>query len=122
MSVHTMIGIDLDGKKNCLGFWAVENESAKHWLQILNCLKNRRVEDVLIFSIDGLSGFKEAIQATFPESEVQRCIVHQIRNSLKYVSYKDRKELCQDLKGIYRAVAEKLGLFALDGRIFKKVG
>lgn len=114
MSIHTMIGIDLDGKKSCLGFWATENESAKQWLQILTELKNRGLHDVLIFSVDGLTGFQEAIEAVFPKSEVQRCIVHQIRNSLKYVSYKDRKELCNDLKTIYRAVSEESAITALD--------
>lgn len=114
LSVNTMIGIDLEGRKQCLGFWSVEQESARFWLQILNSLKSRGLKDVLIFSSDGLTGLNEAIQTAFPASETQRCIVHQIRNSTRYVSYKDRKELCQDLKRIYRAVDKKAARAALD--------
>ena len=101
ISVYAIIGINLEGKKECLGIWIMESESAKFWLSVLNELKNRGVEDVLIFSIDGLPGLNEAIRAVYPESEIQRCIVHQVRNSLKFVSYKDRRELSRDLKAIY---------------------
>ena len=83
-----------------------ENESSKYWLKVITELKNRGVEDILIASIDGLAGFSDAIKAVFPETEVQRCIIHQIRNSTKYLSYKDRKEFCNDLKRVYQATTE----------------
>lgn len=113
--VYVIIGIKLDGGKDCLGFWVdVESESAKYWLSILNELRNRGVEDILIFCVDNLSGISEAISACFPNAEIQKCVVHQIRNSLKYVSYKDRKELSGDLKSIYKAATESEGLLGLD--------
>jgi len=114
MAVNILLGIDLDGKKDILGFWACENESAKFWLTVLNDLKSRRVKDVLFFSIDGLKGFSQAIKAVFPDSEVQRCIVHQVRHCTRFVNYKDRKELCEDMKMIYKAVSEEQALIALD--------
>ena len=113
MAVYAVIGINMDGMKDCLGLWIVENESAKFWLSVLNELKNRGVKDVLIFSIDGLPGLSEAIRAAFPKSEVQRCIVHYVRNSLKFVSWKERKEIAKDLKSIYNAPTEEAGLSAL---------
>ncbi len=114
-AIYAVIGIDLDGIKNCLGLWiSSENETSKFWLSVLNDLKNRGVEDILIFSIDGLPGFPDAIKAAFPESEIQRCIVHQIRNSLKYVPYKDRKKVVSDLKLFYKAVSEEKGLNELE--------
>ena len=85
-----VIGITLEGKKEILGIWIGENETSKYWLTLLNELKNRGVEDILIFAIDGLNGFNQAIQAVYPKAEIQRCIVHQIRSSLKFVSWKDR--------------------------------
>ncbi|WP_369792121.1 transposase [Lebetimonas sp. JH292] len=86
---YIMLGITIEGKKDILGIWiSEENETSKYWLSILNEIKNRGVEDVLIFSIDGLNGFNEAIKAVYPKAEIQRCVVHQIRNSLKFVSYK----------------------------------
>lgn len=85
----------MDGIKEVLGMYVGENESAKYWLSILNGLKTRGVEDILITCIDGLAGFPEAISAVYPKSEVQQCIIHQIRNSTKYVSYKDIKRLCR---------------------------
>ena len=107
IAVYAIIGINLEGKKECLGIWLMENESAKFWLSVLNELKNRGIEDVLIFSIDGLPGLTEAIRAVYPESEIQKCIVHQVRNSLKFVSYKDRRELSRDLKAIYTSSTEE---------------
>jgi len=114
IAVYNIIGITTAGRKECLGLWLCETESAKYWLAVLNELKNRGLEDVLIFSVDNLSGISEAIQAAFPQAEIQKCVVHQIRNSLKHVSWKDRKEMVKDLKSIYRAATEKEGSAALD--------
>ena len=113
---YIMLGINLEGKKDILGIWIAEdNETSKYWLSILNEIKNRGVEDVLIFSIDGLNGFNEAaIKAVYPKAEIQRCVVHQIRNSLKFVSYKDRKNIAKDLKSIYQADMEELALQNLE--------
>lgn len=91
-----------------------ENESSKYWLGVLNGLKNRGVKDVMVICADGLSGIKEAISAAFPKTEYQRCIVHQVRNTLKYVSYKDMKEFAADLKKIYLAPDEAKGKEQLD--------
>ena len=113
-AVYIAIGIDLDGRKDVLGMYVGENESARFWLSILNGMKNRGLEDILIACIDGLTGFPEAIQAVYPKTEVQHCIIHQIRSSTKYVSYKDRKALMADLKAVYGAVDEQAALFALD--------
>ena len=90
----------MDVKKDVLGMYVGENESARYWLSILNGLKNRGVEDILIACVDGLTGFPEAISAVYPKAEVQQCIIHQIRNSTKYVSYKDIKALMADLKRV----------------------
>ena len=114
IAVYNIIGISTEGRKECLGLWICETESSKYWLSVLNELKNRGLEDVLIFSVDNLKGISEAIQAAFPRSEIQKCVVHQIRNSLKHVSWKDRKKLTQDLKSIYRAATEKEGSAALE--------
>ena len=103
-AVYIAIGINMDGKKDVLGMYVGENESARYWLSILNGLKNRGVEDILIACVDGLTGFPEAISAVYPKTEVQQCIIHQIRNSTKYVSYKDIKALMADLKKVYGAV------------------
>jgi len=113
-AVYCLIGITLEGTKECLGLWIMESESAKFWLNILNEIKNRGVKDILIFSVDGLTGLVDAIQSSFPESEVQRCVVHQIRNSLKYVSWKDRKLLAKDLKHVYTSPTEDLALELLE--------
>ena len=88
----------MDGMKSVLSLEIGENESSKYWLGVLNSLKNRGVQDVMIICADGLPGFREAIETAFPDAEYQRCIVHQIRNTLKYVSYKDRKNYATDLK------------------------
>jgi transposase-like protein len=93
-AAYIVLGVDMEGNKDVLGIWIGENESAKFWLSVLNDLKNRGVRDILIICSDGLSGLKEAINASFPEAVRQRCIVHLIRNSTKFVSYKDLKEFC----------------------------
>lgn len=113
-AVYIAIGINMDGKKDVLGMYVGENESAKYWLSILNGLKNRGVADILITCIDGLVGFPEAINAVYPKTEIQQCIIHQIRNSTKYVSYKDIKALMADLKEVYGAVDEDTALYALE--------
>ena len=107
-AVYTILGVRLDGKKEVLGLYLSENEGANFWLQVLTDLHNRGVEDILIASVDGLKGFPEAINAIFPKTEVQLCIVHQIRNSIKYVASKDQKEFAKDLKLIYQAPTKEL--------------
>ena len=104
----------MEGKKDVLGMWVGENESFKFWLTVITELKNRGVKDILIASIDGLSGFSEAIHAVFPKTEIQRCIIHQIRSSTRYVSYKDIKEIMRDLKDVYKAPSEEQALRNLD--------
>jgi transposase-like protein len=113
IAAYIMLGVTLEGKKEIIGIWIGENESSKYWLTLLNELKNRGVEDVLIFAIDGLNGFNQAIQAVYPQAEIQRCIVHQIRSSLRYVSWKDRKAVAKDLKMIYTASTEEDAQIAL---------
>lgn len=113
-AAYIAIGVGLGGYKEVLGIWIGENESAKFWLNVLNELKNRGVKDILILSVDNLSGISEAIRASFPHTQIQKCIVHQIRNSAKYVSYKDLKQFTADLKPVYKAVSEEAGLAALD--------
>lgn len=113
-AVYIAIGINLEGKKSVLGMWVGENESAKFWASVLNNLKNRKVEDILIACTDNLTGFSEAIAAVFPKTDIQNCIIHQLRNSSKYVSYKDIKALMADLKRVYQAVDEQSALAALD--------
>lgn len=113
-AVYIAIGIDLDGKKDVLGMWVGENESAKFWATVLNSLKNRGVEDIFIACTDNLTGFSTAIEAVYPRTEIQNCIIHQLRNSSKYVSYKDLKALIADLKAVYAAVDEPSALNALD--------
>ena len=114
-AVYIVLGIDMDGKKDVLGMYVGENESAKFWLSVINGLKNREVEDILIACVDGLNGFPQAIGAVYPETEVQHCIIHQIRNTTRYVSYKDLKKLMADLKLVYAAPAEETALAELDG-------
>lgn len=113
-AAYIVIGINDDGYKDVLGIWIGENESSKFWLKVLTDLKNRGVEQVDIFSVDGLSGFEQAIKATYPTTIVQRCIVHQIRSSTKYVSYKDIKELMKDLKAVYKAPNEEMAYRNLE--------
>jgi len=113
-SVYTAIGINLQGKKEVLGLWISENEGAKFWLQVVTEIKNRGVEDIFIACMDGLKGFPDAVNAVFPQTRIQLCIVHMIRNSTKYVSWKEQKTICVDLKKIYTAPSEKSGRDALD--------
>jgi len=109
-AAYVVLGVNLEGLKDILGIWIGENESSKFWLGVLNELKHRGVEDVLIFSVDGLTGLKEAIEAVYPKAEIQRCIIHQLRNTFKFVSYKDLKEFSKDFKEVYKAVNEEVAL------------
>ena len=113
-AVYVAIGIDLNGRKDVLGMWVGENESAKYWATVLNSLRNRGVEDIFIACTDNLTGFSNAIEAVFPRTDIQNCIIHQLRNSSKYVSYKDLKALMTDLKQVYAAVDETAAEEALD--------
>lgn len=106
-AVYIAIGIKMDGLRDVLGMWIGGNESAKFWLSVMNGMRNRGVEDILIACVDGLTGFTSAIEAVFPKTEIQQCIIHQIRNTTKFVSYKDIKALMADLKKIYAAVDEQ---------------
>ncbi|MBA3045866.1 MAG: IS256 family transposase [Euryarchaeota archaeon] len=113
-AVYTILGVTIEGRKEVLGLYISENEGAKFWLQILTDLSNRGVNDILIACVDGLKGFPEAIETIFPNAEVQLCIVHQIRNSLKYVGSKNQKEFMVDLKRVYKAVNKDLAETELD--------
>jgi len=113
-AVYIAIGIRLDGIREVLGMWVGENESAKFWLSVMNGMKNRGMEDILIACVDGLTGFTNAIEAVFPKTEIQQCIIHQIRNTTRFVSYKDIKMLMADLKRVYAAVDEQTALLELD--------
>lgn len=114
LAAYVVLGITEDGRKEVITIEVGENESSKYWLSVLNSLKNRGVQDILILCADGLSGIKEAIAAAFPQTEYQRCIVHQIRNTLKYVANKDMKDFAKDLKTIYTAPDEKTALKQLE--------
>ena len=114
LAAYVILGINCEGKKDVLTIEVGENESAKYWLAVLNGLKNRGVKDILIICADGLSGIREAIQTAFPKTEYQRCIVHQVRNTLKYVADKDRKAFAKDLKTIYNAPTEEQGRINRD--------
>ena len=114
LAAYVILGINLDGQKEVLTIQVGDNESAKYWLSVLNELKNRGVKEILILCADGLSGIKEAIGAAYPKTEYQRCIVHQVRNTLKYVADKDRKSFANDLKTIYHAPSEEQALEALE--------
>jgi putative transposase len=107
-------GLNMQGHKDILGIWIGENEGAKFWLGVCNELKNRGVKDVLIACVDGLNGFPDAIRSVFPKTEIQLCIIHQIRNSFKYVASKDQKEFMKDLKLVYKAPSEEIALNELD--------
>lgn len=113
-AAYMTIGIDLEGRKDVLGIWIGENEATKFWLSVLNELKNRGVQDILIVAVDNLTGFSEAVAACYPEAEIQKCIVHQIRNSIRYVSYKDVKKITSDLRPIYTASSEAAASEALN--------
>lgn len=114
LAAYIILGINMDGQKEVLTIQVGDHESAKYWLSVLNELKNRGVKDILILCADGLSGIKEAIAAAYPKTEYQRCIVHQVRNTLKYVADKDRKPFANDLKTIYQAPSEEQALEALE--------
>ena len=113
-AVYIAIGINMDGLKEVLGMWVGENESAKFWLSVMNGLKNRGLQDILIACVDGLTGFPAAIEAVYPKTEIQQCIIHQIRNTTRFVSYKDIKALMSDLKKVYAAIDEPTALAELE--------
>ena len=113
-AVYVAIGVNMEGKKDVLGLWMSKNEGAKFWMQVVNEIKNRGVSDIFIACVDGLKGFEEAINAVFPKTSVQLCIVHMVRNSLKFVPWKDRKAVAADLKEIYNAPTEDAALLQLE--------
>lgn len=113
-ALYLALGINMDGKKEVLGFYLNETEGAKFWMGVLTDLKNRGIEDIFIACMDGLTGFPDAVRVVYPKTKVQLCIVHMVRSSTKYVSYKDLKEVCRDLRSIYSAVNEEEALEALD--------
>lgn len=113
-AVFLALGVNIDGQKDLLGLWMAENEGAKFWLSVLTELKNRGLHDILIACVDGLKGFPDAINAVYPDTHIQLCINHIVRNSLKYVSWKDYKAVTADLKKIYQSVTEDEALHALD--------
>ena len=113
-SIYLALGVNLEGHKELLGMWLSENEGAKFWLNVLTELQNRGVKDILIACVDGLKGFPDAINAVFPETQIQLCIVHMVRNSMKFVPWKDYKAVTSDLKQIYQSATEEEALLALD--------
>lgn len=113
-AVYLAIGINMDGIKEVLGMWTSENEGAKFWLQVVTELKNRGVKEIFIACVDGLKGFPEAIEAVYPNTQIQLCIVHMVRHSLNYVSWKQRKEVATDLKTIYHAATVEMAEKNLD--------
>jgi transposase-like protein len=113
-AAYTCLAVDIQGHKDLLGLWISEAEGANYWLNIMTELKNRGVEDIFIASIDGLKGFPEAIQTVFPKTEIQLCVIHQIRNTLKYVASKDQKKFIKELKEVYKAPTEEAALMNLD--------
>jgi len=113
-AIYTLLGLTVDGEKEILGIYLSDNESASYWLSVLTELQNRGLEDILIACIDGLSGFPEAIASIFPKTEIQLCIIHQIRNSMKYVAAKNQKAFMADLKPVYRATSIDAAETALD--------
>lgn len=114
VSVYLALGVNMDGHKELLGIWIAKTEGAKFWLGVITELKTRGIKDIFIACVDGLKGFPEAIESVFPKTNVQLCIVHMIRNSLRFVNWKDRKQLCADLKTIYKAPTEQQAEIALD--------
>lgn len=105
-AAYMAIGVDLDGHKDVLGIWIGEHESAKFWLAVLNELRNRGVQDIVIVCVNNLKGFSEAIGACFPDTEVQKCVIHQLRNSIRYVSYKDVKKVTYSVKPVHTRLKE----------------
>lgn len=116
---YVAFGINCDGKKELLGLWVGENESAKFWMKVLQEIKHRGVEDILITCTDNLTGFSEAIKAIFPQTEIQKCVVHQIRNTIRFIPEKNKKAFCGDLKSVYTAINENEGFKALEKMIEK---
>lgn len=122
-AIYNILGVDIEGKKDLIGMYVSETEGAKFWLSVITDLKNRGVEEILIACIDGLKGFPEAIATVFPLTQIQTCVVHQIRNSLRYIAEKDKKEFVADLKPVYQAVSKESGfenLLKLDEKWNKK--
>ena len=113
-SAYLAIGVNLEGLKDVLGIWLEETEGAKFWLKVMTEIKNRGVKDIFIACVDGLKGFPDAIEAVYPKTEVQLCIVHMVRNSLRFVSWKDRKVVAKDLKAVYQAASEEEARMHLD--------
>jgi transposase-like protein len=113
-SIYLALGVNLEGHKELLGMWLSENEGAKFWLNVLTELQNRGVKDILIACVDGLKGFPDAINTVYPKAQIQLCIVHMVRNSMKFVPWKDYKAVTQDLKYIYQSATEEAALLALD--------
>ena len=113
-AIYLALGVNMEGHKELLGLWISENEGAKFWLNVLTELQNRGVKDILIACVDGLKGFPDAISAAFPKTQIQLCIVHMVRNSMKYVPWKDYKAIASELKKIYQSVTEEEALLALD--------
>ena len=113
-ALYTILGLNIEGKKELLGLYLSESEGARYWLNVLTDLQNRGVKDILIASVDGLKGFPEAIETVYPKTEVQLCIIHQIRNSVKYVASKNQKAFMSDLKCVYRATTQNAAEQALD--------
>jgi len=113
-AVYLALGVNLEGHKELLGLWLAENEGAKFWLNVLTELQNRGVKDILIACVDGLKGFPDAIASAFPETQIQLCIVHMVRNSIKFVPWKDYKAVTSDLKKIYQSSTEEEAFSALD--------
>ncbi len=113
-AIYTIYAVGVEGDRDILGLYLKESEGARQWGLILEDLKRRGVEDVMFFSVDGLSGLKDVIERHYPKSIVQRCIVHKVRNSLRYVSYKDRKAVCKDLRKVYTASDREQALIALE--------
>jgi len=113
-AVYIAIGVDMEGDRDVCGLWIGESESSKYWLSCMNELKNRGIRDILICSVDGLTGFNDAIRSVYPEADIQRCIVHQVRNAMRYVSYKDLKVYTAEMKKIYQASTEEAALTELD--------
>lgn len=117
-SIYLALGINLEGRKELLGMWIAQTEGAKFWLSVMTEIRNRGVEEILIACIDGLKGFPEAITSVFPQTNIQLCIVHMVRDSLRFVSWKDYKAVTRGLKEIYQATTEENALKALD--VFEK--
>ncbi|OAT17130.1 transposase [Buttiauxella gaviniae ATCC 51604] len=113
-AVFLALGINTKGQKELLGMWLAENEGAKFWLSVLTELKNRGLQDIMIACVDGLKGFPDAINSVYPQTHIQLCIIHMVRNSLKYVSWKDYKAVTGGLKTVYQAPTEEASLMALD--------